>query len=110
MVGGSGFNYLAVLGVLLHQGLLTVIGFRMGYGWRSLAGAWLLWMALIVFHHFGFYKIAAETGTAFNGPWFLSNSIVACAGYSGFLILITFAVGGLRKAALQPQGALHAQS
>ena len=109
MVGEVGFNFLGVAGALLHQLLLTIVGVRMNYSWRWLVVPWVLWAALVGFHHYGFYQAAAEAGTTFDKAWFLSNSIIMSVGLPALAILAILAVRGVRPAKPQSQGATHAQ-
>ena len=108
MIGEIGFNFLGVAGALLHQGLLMIVGQRMGYSWRWLVIPWALWAIIVIVHHWSFYRAAQEADATFDKVWFLSNSIIVSAGLPSIVILIIFAVRGVRSSAAQSQVANHA--
>ena len=109
-MGEVGFNFLGVAGALLNQGLLMIVGLRMGYSWRWLVVPWALWLAIVSVHHWSFYRAAREAAVTFDKVWFLSNSIIVSAGFPSLVILIVFAVRGVRGPSLQMQVASHAHS
>ena len=109
-MGEVGFNFIGVAGALLNQGLLMIVGQRMGYSWRWLIIPWVLWVAMVIVHHWSFYRTAQDAGVSFDKVWFLSNSVIASSGLPSLVILIVFAVRGVRGPTLQMQVASHANS
>jgi hypothetical protein len=94
-------NIAALLGAVLHLGLISIIAFRMGYRWRWLPVPWVITVLFSVFHQMIVYNEAAKAGVLLNKVDVLSASVSGCAAYGLLVALVVLAFGGRREAPSQ---------
>src|SRR4051794_13461332 len=94
-------NFAALLGAVLHLGLISIVAYRMGYRWRWLPVPWIITVVLSAVQQLSVYNEAEKADLSLDGFAFFSSSIAQCAAYAVVIALAVLAVRGQRKANLQ---------